>query len=285
MNEHDRQHAGEDALREVRATGTDAPQREAMLAQVYLRASQHKEQDMTGLHRLFSGRPLAVQLGLVAVLLLALGALVLLQGEPSLAATEGQILIYDLSGRADAEAVVDQIKAAKSSLTVPEGTQLEIKKRLEVRREKRIVKRDGVEAAPEETEVRNVAAVVLLSNADAQVVADVRSALERAVPGLPVPQQHDSTWFSENGAPFGEGITVKLGVGKHEDGAVKEHVFNFPKGTSSEQVKSEINNWLAQNHPDMHFDVDVAIGGDGQGEQQVEIKIVGKGDHAEESGR
>ena len=63
-----------------------------------------------------------------------------------------------------------------------------------------------------------------------------------------------------------------------------QHVFNFPQGTSADQIKSEIKAWVEAKHPGMDFDVDVNVSGDanvsgdGTQQQQIEVRIEGKGD-------
>ena len=279
MSEFERPTAAEEALRGAAAKAWPAPARDAMLAQAYLRTAT-KEDHMTLFDRLFTGRPLAAKLGIAgAMLLLLIAAAIMLPRpgySPALAATEGVVLNYDMSqfGTQDHERLQATFKELEANFAkeLPEGAQLKTKVAIEVRKEKRIVKHDGVaQGAPEETETRTANLRVLLSGADDATLTKLRAAIVAAVPGIGEPRVEDATWFRENGGGLDGGINITLGL----NGA--EHVFNFPKGTSSDQIKSEIKAWVDQKHPGMDFDVDVNISGDGTEKQQIEVRIEGKG--------
>ena len=280
MSETYRNDPGEPALRSIQPKGWPAPRREEALAQVYLRAYT-KEDHMSVFDRLFAGRPLAAKIGIAAAFLLLLAAAAVMLPRPgfspALAATEGVVLNYDMSayGEQDHAALQAKFKELERNFAkeLPEGAQLKTNVSIEVRREKRVVKRDGVEqGSPQESETRKATLRVLLSGADDATLAKLRTAVAAAVPGIPEPKVEDATWFREGGAGLEGGINITLSLND------KEHVFNFPQGTSAEQIKSEIKQWVDENHPGMDFDVDVNVSGDGQEKQQIEVRIEGKGE-------
>jgi hypothetical protein len=271
---------GEDALCGVQAKSLPPPGREEMLARVYLRAT-NKEDHMTIFGRLFAGRPLAAKLGIAATLLLLLVAAAILLPRPgyspALAATEGVVLNYDMSayGEQDHAGLQAKFQELERSFAkeLPEGAQLRTNVSVEVRREKRVVKQGEVEqGSPQETETHKATLRVLLSGADEATLDKLRRAIATAVPGIPEPRIEDATWFREGGGSLDGGINITLDLND------KEHVFNFPKGTGAEQIKSEIKAWVDQNHPGMDFNVDVNVSGDGQEKQQIEVRIERKGD-------
>ncbi len=276
MSDVNRRRAGEDALRAATPKVWPAPQRSEMLAQAYLRASLTMENRMNVIERMFAGRPLVTRFGIAALLLLALGATVVLLPRPNaLAATEGVVLSYDLSNF-DQEQARNKFKEIEQALTanLPAGVQLltaDVK--AEVRREKRMVKHDGVEhGSPQETETRKVSGILVLSAADDAVVAKLRDAVARAVPGIAEPQVQDATWFRKQGGGLDGGIFIGLNMNG------EDHSFNFPEGTSAEQMESEINAWLAQTHPGEKFDVDVEVNENRSGEnvrKEIKVKIAG----------
>jgi hypothetical protein len=278
MTEFDRHMAGEESvLRGIAPRASTAPARQEVLAQAYLRASLTKEKRMTLIERLFAGRPLVAQLGIAALLLLAVTvtSVLLMPGPGALAATESVVLNYDLSSfdKEAAKSKFNEIEAAVNA-NLPKGVKvLTADVKAQIRREKRVVKHDGVEqGAPEETETRQVNGIIVLSDADDAAIAQLNEAVAKAVPGVAAPKIEDATWFRENGAAIGGGINITLSL----NGA--EHVFNFPQGTSADQIKSQIKDWVEANHPGVEFNVDVNVSGDGKEEQQVEVRIEGKTD-------
>jgi len=287
MSEMDRRVAGaEEALRGVSPKAATLPPRDEMLAQAYLRASQIKEHKMTLFNRLFSGRPLAVQLGLAALLLLAFGAVALLLPRPAavLADYEGTVLSYDLSSAPDPQAAVHQYKDLEKSLAaqLPQGAELKVLGRIEIRKERRIEKHGGAaDGAPQETETKVARADVLIRGGDDTTVDKVKAAIAAAIPGAPQPEVKDATWFEKEGAGL-DGTGVSISLSMDHNGQTREHVFTFPKDTSADQMKSEIKAWLAQNMPGVNFDVDVVVGNDsgapGQQQRTIQVKIESKDD-------
>jgi len=280
MSKFERPSAAEDALRGVQAKAWAPPARDAMLAQVYLRANT-KEDHMSVFDRLFAARPLVAKLGIAAALLalLVVAAIMLPRPgySPALAATEGVVLNYDLSSFAGSEdaakakfhAIEDAVKA-----NLPDGVQLlTANVKQEIRKEKRIVKHDGVEqGTPTETETKQVNGIIVLSSADDDQVAKLNAAVSKAVPDVAAPQVEDATWFRENGGSLDGGIDITLGLNGDQ------HVFNFPKGTSADEIKRQIKQWVEEKHPGMDFNVDVTKTGDGAQNQQIEVRIEGKED-------
>jgi hypothetical protein len=241
---------------------------------------------MTLFDRLFTGRPLVAQLGIAAALLVMLiAAAVLLPRslrltasgpqavyQAALAATEGVVLSYDLPGGSEQVDLRADLAALREALAqqLPEGVQFDTRVRLEVRREKR----DG--GAEQETHVGTL--MLLLSGSDAAAVTAANQAVAKHMPGLGEPKLQDATWFRAIGGGIEGGIDIKLG----SEG--QEHVFNFPEGTSAEQIKREINEWLAANMPGKTFDVQVDVEESGSGDEKtkrVEIRIEGEG-HADD---
>jgi hypothetical protein len=279
MNDFERQTAAEEALSGVRAKGSAPPARDEMLAQVYLRANT-KEKHMTVFDKLFSGRPLAAKLGIAgALLVLLVAAAVLLPPRSnSLAATEGVVLNYDLSafGKEQAKSKFKEVEDAINS-HLPDGVELlTANLRGEVRREQRVVKHNGVEqGSPQETETTKISGVVVLSSADEAVVTKLCDDVALAVPGVGKPAVQDATWFREQGAGIEGGTFIGLNL------KGRDHSFNFPDGTSAEQMESEIRAWLAEAHPGEEFNVDVELEESGSGSEQrreVKVKIEGGDD-------
>jgi hypothetical protein len=274
MNRSDHR-AAEDALRGVQPAGPPPPARDAMLAQAYLRA-QTKEDPMSVFDRLFNGRPLAAKFGIAgAMLLLLVAATVLLLPRPSaLAATEGVVLRYDLSAY-DREQAQSKFKEIEQALlaNLPAGVKLlNADVKAEVRLEKRVVKRDGVEQAPQETETRQIDGILVLSDADDATVDKLRAAVAQSVTGIGEPTRQDATWFREQGAGIEGGTFIGLNLNG------RDHSFNFPDGTSAEQMEAEIRAWLAQAHPGKEFNVDVELTESGSGNdlrREVKVKIEG----------
>ncbi len=73
----------------------------------------------------------------------------------------------------------------------------------------------------------------------------------------------DATWFmcGKDGASM-DGITVNIGT----------HIFTFPMSATEEEIEKTINEWLAENKPEMKAEVDVEVT-TVDDHKQVKIKI------------
>lgn len=277
MTRIERTDSAEDALRAARPRAWEAPQREQMLTQVYLRAQNTKENPMTIFDKLFAGRHITARLAIAAALLLMLAVLAVMLPRPSaLAATDGVVLSYDLTALGDHQATIGKLKGVKESLALPEGADLKIIARVEARAEHQVSADNTGEAPKERTngglrgEVQTAVLAVQLTGADEGTVVRLREAIAAAAPELSEPTVQDATWFREQGAGFEGGIAIGLNIGG------SDRLFNFPEGTSEEQMENEIRAWLAQKHPGKDYAVDVSVTKTGSGSEvqtRIEVKI------------
>jgi hypothetical protein len=258
------------------------PDRARLLAAAVTNYSQPKEQAMVPnpVYRLFSGKPLVLRLAVGSALLVAIFALsqllprpgALVPVTPAWAATEGALLAFDF-GDADLATIqplIDQLKdkvtAFKTAHNLPTGEAHSATGLISSERKMVIKHEDGaVSEGGHEQETKR--AIVMVQLPDATLVDELKQELA-SIPGLPVPEVTDATWFTRNGLPdpTQPGINVGLNFGE------KQHMFNFPQGTGAAQMESEINSWIAQNEPDFKGSVKVTVSGD-EHNRRVEVRV------------
>jgi hypothetical protein len=232
--------------------------------------------------RLFAGKPFALRLALGGALLIALVAFSLVlprsfrQGPaaPAWATSEGYLLAFDFGSAdlANIQPVIDQLKARvtafKQAHNIPTG-QAHSATGIMSSEKKTIIKHDinGQGGAPAEQQEKR--AIVMVSLPDASLIEDLKKELA-SIPGLPVPQVTDATWFRENGLPDPSQPGINLGINFGE----KQHMFNFPETATEQQIQQELDSWIRQNEPDADIKVKVTLTGD-EKNRRLEVSIEG----------
>ena len=252
---------GNAALRGLAECAPDSPGREAMLAAVYSRAKNHKEDFVAMFSGIFVRNKWYLSAGFALVLIAAALAIGMSRPGPAFAQSDGWVLEYRFGKVADENAspetvykpVLDQAEKALHELAQskrPAG---------ETEYKPKIMFNVTVDNG-EMTMVVAVVADNLIS------LDDVKSALS-GIPGLPEPTVTDSTWYTENGAGFAGLLTVNL----------NNHIFNFPVNATEAEIESAINAWLAEHKPGANAQVEVTIttetGENGEQKKRIEVRI------------
>lgn len=254
------------ALARLKVPGEAAPQRTAMLEQVYRAADQMEEPKMTLLSRLFAGKRWYVQAGLAAALLIALGVLALLPSRPSWGQANGYVLSYDLGPIAP-----EQLQTTLESSLMPQVK--EVLKKFKADHAETLGGPDEELEIMMAIEATGDSAVLSIGLAldDPDLQEELKAALA-TIPELPEPELTPSTWFFDPANPCSLG-----GVNIN----VNQHLFSFPAGTSEEEMEAQIGAWLKEQNPDADSSVDVDITTEGdQKKIRVDIKC---GDCEDES--
>ncbi len=283
------------ALRQLTAGATEPPTRSRVLGHVYSQAGSTQENKTMSFKRLFTGRPLGLQLAAGTALLLVIVCLSIVlprvmfssrgievRGmQPAYAATEGYLLLYDF-GEADMATVqplIDKLTAAvrafKKAHRLPDD-QSKHEFKLSVASEQREVTTGAAPAAaaapgPEGNMVKSSKVLMVIDLQDDTLLDELQAELAR-IPGLPEPQVTDATWFSEKGLPLPDdkdGVSIQLNLGN------SEHTFTFPKSATTEEMQQAITEWLAQDNPGRQFKVKVDKTAEGD-KTRIEIRIEGE---------
>lgn len=256
------------AFNDLKPAVTAAPARRAMLDQVYRTADRQEEPKMTILSRLFSGKRWYVQAGIGAALLVAVCVLALIPTQPSWGQVNGYVLTYDMGAipkdhlehdlqgtiLPKLQEVLKQFKEDYADELQLDGEELQLMMAIEAKED-------------------NVLLSIGLTIDDPELQAALKEAL-KAIPELPEPSLTPSTWFFEGDKPCCDG-GVKV--------QVNDRVFNFPPGTSEEEMEAQISAWLTEQNPDGDNEVNVDIT-DEDGRRKIKIEIKGCEEDCAEEG-